>query len=104
MKKLFYIVLVVILLMIVSYFVGGIRRNTLGVTDMSMGIGFNPEWLEDDVVFPHEDNSVIEARMPALDLEQVISNYNYKAYEQSRPRMSGEDTRTSGGISSVSGW
>lgn len=62
---------------------------------MSMGIGFNPEWLEDDVVFPHEDDSVIEARRPALDLEQVISNYNYKAYEQSGPRMSGEDTRTS---------
>lgn len=72
---------------------------------MSMGIGFNPEWLDDDdVVSPHEDSSSIEPGSPALDLEQVISNYNYKAYEQSRPRMSGEDTRTSGGISSVSGW
>lgn len=71
---------------------------------MSMGIGFNPEWLDDDnAVFPHEDSSPIEPSSPALDLEQVISNYNYKAYEH-QSRMSGEDTRTSGGISSVSGW
>ena len=49
---------------------------------MSMGIGFNPEWLDDyDVVFPHEDSSSIEPGSPALDLEQVISNYYYKAYE-----------------------
>lgn len=71
---------------------------------MSMGIGFNPEWLDDDnVIFLNEDSSSIEPGSPALDLEQVISNYNYRAYEQ-RTRMSGEDTRTSGGISSVSGW
>lgn len=58
---------------------------------MSMGIGFNPEWLDDDdVVFSHEDSSSIEPGSPALDLEQVISNYNYRAYEQ-RTRMSGED-------------
>lgn len=69
---------------------------------MSMGIGFNPEWLEDDVVFPHEDNSVIEARRLALDLEQVISNYNYKAYEQ-QSRMSGDDPRRHRNISNVSG-
>lgn len=69
---------------------------------MSMGIGFNPEWLEDDVVFPHEDNSVIEARRPALDLEQVISNYNYKAYEQ-QSRMSGDDPQRHRNISNVCG-
>lgn len=69
-----------------------------------MGIGFNSELQEDDLVFPYEDYSVIEVRRPALDLEQVVSNYNYKAYEQSQPRISGEDTRVSGGTSSVSGW
>ena len=61
---------------------------------MSMGIGFNSERLDDDdnVVSSHEDSLSIEPSSSALDLEQVISNYNYRAYEQ-RTRMSGEDYR-----------
>lgn len=70
---------------------------------MSMGIGFNPEWLDDDdVVSPYEDSSSIEPGSLALDLEQVISNYNYKAYEQ-QSRMSGDDPRRHRNISNVSG-
>lgn len=70
---------------------------------MSMGIGFNPEWLDDDnVVFSHEDSSSIDPSSPALDLEQVISNYNYRAYAQ-RTRMSGEDYRSYRDFSNVSG-
>lgn len=70
---------------------------------MSMGIGFNPEWLDDDdVVSPHEDSSSIEPGSSALDLEQVISNYNYKAYEQ-QSRMSGEDYRSYCNFSNFSG-
>ena len=70
---------------------------------MSMGIRFNPKWLDDDnVVSSHEDGLSIEPGSPALDLEQVISNYNYKAYEQ-QSRMSGDDPRRHRNISNVSG-
>lgn len=69
---------------------------------MSMGIGSNSEWLDDNVVSSHEDSLSIEPSSSALDLEQVISNYNYRAYEQ-RTRMSGEDYRRYRNFSNVSG-
>lgn len=67
-----------------------------------MGLNLTPEWLEDEVTSHHEYSSPIEPSSPALDLEQVISNYNYRAYEQ-RTRMSGEDYRSYCNFSNFSG-